>query len=165
MTSPATMAVFRLLGILQHLAWARNLECDPFLAMPALDSDRTREPLHANTLRLGHRGSLCYRGAVRVNSPRGHAGATVGHRAQRLRRSRLPSAVVGERDAVRLLTGTLTFLFTDIENSTSAWIRNPDAMRVALPRHDELIEKLVSDHAGQLVRPRGEGGQPLRSLP
>src|SRR5262249_6510943 len=51
----------------------------------------------------------------------------------------------------------LTFLFTDIEGSTSAWILNPDAMRVALARHDELIEKLVKEHAGQIVRPRGEG--------
>src|SRR4051812_32298846 len=33
-------------------------------------------------------------------------------------------------------TGTLTFLFTDIEGSTSRWERQPEAMERALARHD-----------------------------
>jgi predicted ATPase/class 3 adenylate cyclase len=56
-----------------------------------------------------------------------------------------------------LPTGTVTFLFTDIEGSTSAWIRNPNTMGAALARHDALIESLVCEHRGQVVRPRGEG--------
>ncbi len=33
-------------------------------------------------------------------------------------------------------TGTATFLFTDIEGSTQRWDHLPDAMRVALERHN-----------------------------
>src|SRR5207253_10676606 len=53
--------------------------------------------------------------------------------------------------------GTLTFLFTDIEGSTAAWLRNAEAMAAALAGHDALIEGLVAEHHGAVVRPRGEG--------
>ena len=35
-----------------------------------------------------------------------------------------------------LPTGTLTFLFTDIEGSTACWEQQRDAMSAALVRHD-----------------------------
>jgi class 3 adenylate cyclase len=56
-----------------------------------------------------------------------------------------------------LPTGTVTFLFTDVEGSTSAWLRQPRAMSAALARHDALLEQIVTQHTGQVVRPRGEG--------
>lgn len=56
-----------------------------------------------------------------------------------------------------LPTGTVTFLFTDIEGSTALWEQHPDAMRQALVRHDALVEQNVAEHAGHVVRPRGEG--------
>src|SRR5438270_4562643 len=56
-----------------------------------------------------------------------------------------------------LPTGTVTFLFTDIEGSTRLWEEHPEAMRQALIRHDRLIDDLVHQYAGTLVRPRGEG--------
>jgi predicted ATPase/class 3 adenylate cyclase len=56
-----------------------------------------------------------------------------------------------------LPTGTVTFLFTDIVGSTKLWEAHPDEMRAALVRHDELIEQVVAQHDGALVRPRGEG--------
>src|SRR6476659_4525712 len=56
-----------------------------------------------------------------------------------------------------LPSGTVTFLFTDIEGSTALWEQHPDAMRQASVRHDVLIEQIVADHHGQVVRPRGEG--------
>ena len=55
------------------------------------------------------------------------------------------------------LTGTGSFFFTGVGASTRLWEREPDAMARALRRHDELIEVGVSNHAGTLVRPRGEG--------
>ena len=54
-------------------------------------------------------------------------------------------------------TGTVTFLFTDIEGSTALWEQHPDTMRQALIRHDALIEQIVAGHDGHVVRPRGEG--------
>src|SRR5216110_812847 len=56
-----------------------------------------------------------------------------------------------------LPTGTVTFLFTDIEGSTTLWELHPEETRAALVRHDQVIEELVSQHNGCIVRPRGEG--------
>ena len=54
-------------------------------------------------------------------------------------------------------TGTITFLFTDVERSARFWERSPDAMRAALTRHDALAESHVGTHGGLLIKDRGEG--------
>lgn len=59
--------------------------------------------------------------------------------------------------ATELPSGTVTFLFTDIEGSTRLWERYPEHMRQVMVRHDEIIESLVIRQSGVLVRPRGEG--------
>src|SRR5919202_2704223 len=64
-----------------------------------------------------------------------------------------------------LPTGTVTFLFTDVEGSTKLWERHPDQMRVALAQHDHLIERLVAEHEGVVVRPRGEGDSRFAVFP
>ncbi len=56
-----------------------------------------------------------------------------------------------------LPTGTVTFLFTDIEGSTQLWELYPTAMQQALARHDTAVEASIERHGGTLVRPRGEG--------
>ena len=56
-----------------------------------------------------------------------------------------------------LPTGTLTFLFTDVQGSTQLWEQAPHAMRLALTRHDEIAADVVGSHEGLLVKPRGEG--------
>ena len=56
-----------------------------------------------------------------------------------------------------LPSGTVTFLFTDIQDSTRLWEQDPAAMSQALVRHDEIIESLTRQHNGFIVRPRGEG--------
>src|SRR5262245_10826190 len=53
--------------------------------------------------------------------------------------------------------GTITFLFTDVEGSTALWEREPEDTRLALERHDAIIEATVSKEGGVVVRPRGEG--------
>jgi predicted ATPase/class 3 adenylate cyclase/DNA-binding CsgD family transcriptional regulator len=53
--------------------------------------------------------------------------------------------------------GTVTFLFTDLEGSTQLWDQDPEAARLALAQHDGIIEALVTNHSGVVVRPRGEG--------
>jgi class 3 adenylate cyclase len=62
-----------------------------------------------------------------------------------------------EKPASALPTGTVTFLLTDIEGSTRLWDQHREGMRAALARHDALIEQLVAEHGGVVVRPRGEG--------
>ena len=56
-----------------------------------------------------------------------------------------------------LPTGTVTFLMTDIEGSTRAWERHPEALAVAVPRHYEILDEAITAHGG--VRPveQGEG--------
>lgn len=56
-----------------------------------------------------------------------------------------------------LPTGTVTFLFTDLEGSTSLWERYPDAMRTALARHDELVGGAIGEHRGHVVKSTGDG--------
>ena len=56
-----------------------------------------------------------------------------------------------------LPTGTLTFLFTDVEGSTRLWEAHPQAMRQVMARHDALLTSVFTQHDGVVVRPRGEG--------
>jgi predicted ATPase/class 3 adenylate cyclase len=56
-----------------------------------------------------------------------------------------------------LPSGTVTFLFTDIEGSTHLWEQHPEQMWEAMGRHDTLFESVVQQEAGVVVRPRGEG--------
>ena len=64
--------------------------------------------------------------------------------AKRARRSMLP-------------TGTVTFLFTDIEGSTPLWERSPAAMRSALAEHYRSLEIAVESHGGSVVKTMGDG--------
>lgn len=50
-----------------------------------------------------------------------------------------------------------TFLFTDIEGSTRLWEHEPERMRGALERHDELSRAAVLGAAGQIVKTTGDG--------
>jgi predicted ATPase/class 3 adenylate cyclase len=56
-----------------------------------------------------------------------------------------------------LPTGTVTFLFTDIEGSTRLWQEHPAAMRDALARHDELLREAIEAHGGYVVKTTGDG--------
>ncbi|HEY6532394.1 MAG TPA: adenylate/guanylate cyclase domain-containing protein [Acidimicrobiales bacterium] len=56
-----------------------------------------------------------------------------------------------------LPTGTVTFLFTDLERSTRRWEEDPDAMRRALARHDEALAGVIGLHDGYLVKSTGDG--------
>jgi predicted ATPase/class 3 adenylate cyclase len=61
--------------------------------------------------------------------------------------------------------GTVTFVFTDVEGSTRLHEQNPEAMRVAMARHDALVEQSVQANDGRLVRPRGEGDSRFAVFP
>src|SRR5215207_1462815 len=55
-----------------------------------------------------------------------------------------------------LPTGTVTFLFTDIEGSTKFWERSPEAMQRALARHDQILRNAVEGHAGYVFKTVGD---------
>jgi len=54
-------------------------------------------------------------------------------------------------------SGTVTFLFTDLVDSTRMWDEHPELMRTALARHDELLRTAVASHGGQVVKTTGDG--------
>ncbi|HXY94525.1 MAG TPA: adenylate/guanylate cyclase domain-containing protein [Acidimicrobiia bacterium] len=54
-------------------------------------------------------------------------------------------------------TGTVTFLFTDLESSTRLWEEHPDAMRGALARHDTIVQGAIGEHDGVVVKTTGDG--------
>jgi predicted ATPase/class 3 adenylate cyclase len=56
-----------------------------------------------------------------------------------------------------LPSGTLTFLFTDLERSTGLWEEHPEEMRTALARHDEILRSAVECHQGHVVKSTGDG--------
>ena len=56
-----------------------------------------------------------------------------------------------------LPTGTVTFLFTDIEGSTKLWEKYPDGMKTALARHDEILRAAILAHSGYVVKTTGDG--------
>ena len=56
-----------------------------------------------------------------------------------------------------LPTGTVTFLFTDIEGSTRLWEEHPDEMKYALARHDEILRDAVVSQGGHVVKTTGDG--------
>lgn len=78
---------------------------------------------------------------------------------------RLEAAIVAQDSALETpaaqqlpsVTRAVTFLLTDIEGSTAAWEADAGAMAVALARHDELVEQVVTSRGGRLIKTRGEG--------
>lgn len=53
-------------------------------------------------------------------------------------------------------TGTVTFLFSDIEGSTQRWERDREAMSHALQRHDALMRESIEAHGGYVFKVVGD---------
>ena len=59
--------------------------------------------------------------------------------------------------ASRLLpTGTVTFLFTDVEGSTRLWETQREAMAAALTRHDALLRHCIEAQGGHVFKTGGD---------
>ena len=56
-----------------------------------------------------------------------------------------------------LPTGTVTFLFTDIEGSTRLWETQHAAMQLALAHHDAIMRDAIEANDGYLVKTTGDG--------
>jgi predicted ATPase/class 3 adenylate cyclase len=54
-------------------------------------------------------------------------------------------------------SGTVTFLFTDIEGSTRLWEADAEIMRTALARHDEIMRDAIGRHDGFVFATGGDG--------
>ena len=54
-------------------------------------------------------------------------------------------------------SGTVTFLFTDVEGSTRLWELSSAAMGTAMARHDALVRAAVEAHGGYVFSTGGDG--------
>jgi predicted ATPase/class 3 adenylate cyclase len=55
-----------------------------------------------------------------------------------------------------LPTGTVTFLFTDIEGSTRLWQEKPEAMSLANARHDAILRETIESNDGYIFQIVGD---------
>lgn len=58
-----------------------------------------------------------------------------------------------------LPSGDVTFLYTDIEGSSSLWERDPVGMRESLARHDAILHEAIAAHGGQVFKIIGDAFQ------
>jgi len=56
----------------------------------------------------------------------------------------------------RLPSGTVTFLFTDIEGSTALWERHAKAMPEALARHEAMLRQAIETRGGVVFKTVGD---------
>src|SRR5215218_6173572 len=76
--------------------------------------------------------------------------------------AKLPSAIVPSKekeDAERMVappSGTVTFLFTDIEGSSRLWEECPETMSTALGRHDEAMHGAIAANGGHVFKTVGD---------
>ena len=54
-------------------------------------------------------------------------------------------------------SGLVTFLFSDIEGSTKLWEQHPQAMRIALRQHDDLLRTAFESCGGYVFKTVGDG--------
>jgi predicted ATPase/class 3 adenylate cyclase len=69
------------------------------------------------------------------------------------------SALEHKEDAQQmpeLPSGTVTFLFTDVEGSTKLWERYPQAMEASMARHDELLRGVMESSGGFVFKTIGD---------
>lgn len=68
-----------------------------------------------------------------------------------------PAHSVPAESANSAPSGTVSFLFTDIEGSSRLWERHPTLMESVMVRHDEILHQAVADHDGLLFASAGDG--------
>src|SRR5579864_5542433 len=60
------------------------------------------------------------------------------------------------KSLVALPTGTVTFLFSDIEGSTQRWEAHREAMKAAVARHEQLVRAAIEQHGGYVFKMMGD---------
>lgn len=59
-------------------------------------------------------------------------------------------------DPLQRPTGTVTFLFTDVESSTRMWEEHPTATRDAMAEHDRLVREAIESRSGVVFTTAGD---------
>ncbi len=59
----------------------------------------------------------------------------------------------------KIPTGTVTFLFSDIEGSTRRWENRPEDMQSAFTRQEEIMRAAMENHGGYIYKMIGDAFQ------
>ena len=80
----------------------------------------------------------------------------VENRKQAVAKARELGILAGAERRVELApalpTGTVTFLFTDIENSTTLWEQMPEVMRAAVAQQVAILREAITAYGGQIFQ-------------
>jgi class 3 adenylate cyclase len=68
-----------------------------------------------------------------------------------------PPASIAVETANSLPDGIVTFLMTDVVESTALWIASRAQMYAAMRRHDQLLAAAIESNGGIVIKERGEG--------
>ena len=68
-----------------------------------------------------------------------------------------PPTPIGVETASRLPDGIVTFLMTDVVESTALWIQGRAQMYSVMRRHDQLLTAAIESNGGIVLKERGEG--------
>ena len=68
-----------------------------------------------------------------------------------------PPASIAVETAKSLPDGIVTFLMTDVVESTVLWIQSRAQMYSAMRRHDQLLSAAIESNGGIVIKERGEG--------
>jgi class 3 adenylate cyclase len=60
-------------------------------------------------------------------------------------------------DGATLPDGVVTFLMTDVVESTPLWLQSRASMYQAMRRHDQVLKAAIEGHGGMVLKERGEG--------
>ena len=76
-----------------------------------------------------------------------------------------PQTLPNNQESPLYPTGTVTFLFTDLEDSSRLWEHHPEAMQTAMARHDAILRNGVEANRGVIVKGTGDGLHAVFALP
>jgi class 3 adenylate cyclase len=84
--------------------------------------------------------------------------ATIGPKTgMETARGTRPPASIAVETANSLPDGIVTFLMTDVVESTVMWIHSRAQMYAAMRRHDQLLSAAIESDGGIVIKERGEG--------
>lgn len=83
--------------------------------------------------------------------------ATIAKPGVEVARGTRPPASIAVETANSLPDGIVTFLMTDVVESTVLWIHSRAEMYAAMRRHDQLLSAAIEANGGIVIKERGEG--------
>lgn len=83
--------------------------------------------------------------------------ARIGSKDPDTVRSSRPPTPIGAETATTLPDGIVTFLMTDVVESTALWIQGRAQMYGVMRRHDQLLAAAIETNGGIVIKERGEG--------